>query len=125
MDIVASAITDFWQLLHMLLFKMNKNNKLYQALLKDPKVSYYTLYINKNSLNFDKCYNFNWSYISRLKSEKQCFVQPNVRFSGEEKEVNPFMRVSQDTVRRFAGNLDNDIDTMAAVSAAKDKFRMP
>jgi len=45
-------------------------------------------------------------------------------FAGEEKALNPFMRVAQASVRAFAGNLDNDIDTMAAVRAAKDKFKM-
>jgi hypothetical protein len=34
------------------------------------------------------------------------------------------MRVSQSTVRHFVGDLDNDIDTMTAVRAAKDKFKM-
>ena len=45
-------------------------------------------------------------------------------FSGEEKAHNPFMRVMQPSVRRFVGNADNDIDAMAAVRAAKDKFKM-
>ena len=45
-------------------------------------------------------------------------------FSGEEKAHNPFMRVMQPSVRRFVGNADDDIDAMAAVRAAKDKFKM-
>jgi hypothetical protein len=44
--------------------------------------------------------------------------------AGEEKELNPFMRVAQPSIRKFAGNADNDVDAMAFVRAAKDKFKM-
>lgn len=41
---------------------------------------------------------------------------------GEEKEINPFMRVSQPSVRQLSGK-DNDIDTMTFVRTLKDNFK--
>ena len=44
--------------------------------------------------------------------------------SGEEKEINPFMRVSQPDVRKLSEK-DNDIDAMTFVRALKDNFKAP
>jgi hypothetical protein len=46
-------------------------------------------------------------------------------FLGEEKQLNPFMRVSEASVRAFVGNPSDDVETMCKVRAAKDNFKMP
>lgn len=43
---------------------------------------------------------------------------------GEEKQINPFMRVNESTVQKHAGK-DTPIDTMAALRAEKDNFKAP
>ncbi len=73
-------------------------------------------------LNLTNNLNFSVLKIVFIESLSNCFIF--YFFSGEEKELNPFMRVSQPAVRHFVGDLDNDIDTMTAVRAAKDKFKM-
>lgn len=40
---------------------------------------------------------------------------------GEEKLINPFMRVLQPSVQRFAGTTDG-VATMAFIRSAKDSF---
>ncbi|XP_059096873.1 hydroxyacylglutathione hydrolase, mitochondrial-like [Tigriopus californicus] len=43
---------------------------------------------------------------------------------GEEKQINPFMRVNEPTVQTHAGK-DTPIETMAALRAEKDNFKAP
>ena len=52
------------------------------------------------------------------------FKIKNSLISGEEKQINPFMRVSQPDVRKLSEK-DNDVDTMTFVRALKDNFKPP
>lgn len=62
-----------------------------------------------------------WSKIKREESPAQPTVPSTI---GEEKQINPFMRVSQPDVRKLSEK-DNDVDTMTFVRALKDNFKPP
>jgi hydroxyacylglutathione hydrolase len=42
---------------------------------------------------------------------------------GEEKLINPFMRVTTEPVQKFAGAIGNPIETMAHIRRVKDSFK--
>lgn len=42
---------------------------------------------------------------------------------GEEKLINPFMRVTQATVQQHAGKIGDEVATMAAIRKEKDSFK--
>ena len=44
--------------------------------------------------------------------------------AGEEKQLNPFMRVNQPSLRALSGK-DSDVETMTFVRTMKDNFKAP
>lgn len=42
---------------------------------------------------------------------------------GEEKQINPFMRVAEPEVQKFAGSSADPVETMRLVRLSKDSFK--